>query len=76
MLDNIAPLFSALCAAALNLVRVVRLLSGLKSKTRRRRTRSSRLVINLGWLKYERKESFRGAMGSNAATIRSPGVPA
>ena len=55
MLDNIAPLFSAL-AAALNLVRVVRLLSGLKSKTRRRRTRSSRLVINLGWLKYERKE--------------------
>lgn len=55
MLDNIAPLFSAL-AAVLNLVRVVRLLSGLKSKTRRRRTRSSRLVINLSWLKYERKE--------------------
>ena len=55
MFHDIAPLFSAL-AAFLNLVQVVVLLYGLKSKTRRRRTRSSRLVINLGWLKYERKD--------------------
>ena len=55
MLHDIAPLFSAL-AAFLNLVQVVVLLYGLKSKTRRRRSVSSRWVINLGWLKYERKE--------------------
>ena len=55
MFHDIASLFSAL-AAFLNLVQVVVLLYGLKSKTRRRRTRSSRLAINLGWLKYERKE--------------------
>ena len=73
MLDNIAPLFPAL-AAVLNLVRVVRLLSGLKSKTRRRRTRSSRSVIKLGWLKYVRKESFRGRWGRTPRLIRSPGV--
>ncbi len=54
MFHDIAWLLPAI-TALLNLVRVVRLLSGLKSKTRRRRTRSSRLVINLGWLKYVRK---------------------
>jgi len=59
MLHDIAWLLPAI-TAILNLVRVIieRLPLGSKIKTRRRKRRSSRLAIDLGWLKYVRKAEY------------------